>query len=365
MASSSSVICSVQGLVLPSSSAAAKDDLVISTFDGNAAALETMAGLSLSAVFVSVATSVSMSISSTISNHIDVVLTVSFISPSVPNAGTKNPIKVISLTGLYFHSFAGVDSAKCFHQNGPTFGAAALNSTATALLDPKTLVITFSGADSIASSGFSITCSISGFKNIPVPRISDLSVGLSTWDAQNLPLDTASRAAFPNIFAFSASNVTIALSSQIIQKTRVSMTLKFTVPFMNQAITTITVSGLPFSAPLQIEQPSAQCSVDSSGLVESKDPVPFNFTDALAELTMSFETGLPVGSGSYGVGALAVTCRISKLVNVQSALAATSSVSLLVFGNSLPLYFHSGSAFPAIFEQSLGFKRPRVSTSCF
>jgi hypothetical protein len=36
-----------------------------------------------------------------------------------------------------------------------------------------------------------------------------------------------------------------------------------------------------------------------------------------------------------------------------------------LFGNSLPLYFRSGIIFPALFGQSLGFKRPRVNLALF
>jgi hypothetical protein len=289
----------------------------------------------------------------------------SFISPSPPNANPKGPIKVISLTGVFFLSFAALENARCYHQNGLAVGVASLNSTSTDPLGPKTLLVRFSGTDSITSSGISVTCTVSGFRNLPSQRLTDITVGLSTWDALNLPLDTASLVAFPNVFAFSASNGTLALTSQIIQKSGVSLTLRFMVPFTNQPITLITLSGLQFSAPLQSEQPSAQCSVDNSAPIESGSPVP-NLPDALEDLKMSFPTpGLPVGSGPYGVGMLAVTCRISKLVNAPSASGATSSVSLAIFGNALPLYFQSGITFPALFGQSLGFKRPRVTLFLF
>jgi len=311
----------------------------------NGAALETMAGVSLPAIFASVATSVSLSLSSQISNDARVIATLSFISPSPPNANPKGPIKVISLTGVFFHSFAALENARCYHQNGLAVGVASLNSTSADPLGPKTLLVRFSGADSITSSGISVTCTVSGFRNLPSQRLTDITVGLSTWDALNLPVDTASLVAFPNIFAFSASNGTVALTSQIIQKSGVSLTLRFTVPFTNQPITSITLSGLQFSAPLQSEQPSAQCSVDNSAPIESGSPVP-NLPGALEVLEMSFPTpGLPVGSGSYGVGVLAVTCRISKLVNAPSVSGATSSVSLAIFGNALPLYFQSGITF--------------------
>ena len=241
-------------------------------------------------------------------------------------------------------------------------GVASLNSSSSGEPGRNTLTVALSGTDSISSSGSFISCSVSGLKNWATQRISDVSFGLSTWDALKLPLDTASRVAFPNIFAFSASNATVALSSQIVGKSSVSMTLKFMVPYTGQQITKITLSGLPFSALLQDVQPSAQCSVDNSAPIASNDPVTFNMTSALAELTMSFQNGgLPAGSGSYGLGMLAVTCKISKLFNVPSPSDATSSVSLAVFGNSLPVYFLSGIRFPALYGQSLGFRRPRVS----
>ena len=358
--SSSSVICTLRGLVLPSAPVTAKDDLVISTFDVNGAALETMAAVSIPAIFISVATAVSLSLTSVISNNDNVGLTFAFISP-FPNSGSKGLIKVISLSGVFFQSFAGT-TAKCFHQNGMAEGVASLNSSSSGEPGRNTLTVALSGTDSISSSGSFISCSVSGFKNWATQRISDVSFGLSTWDALKLPLDTASRVAFPNIFAFSASNATVALSSQIVGKSSVSMTFKFMVPYTGQQITKITLSGLPFSALLQYVQPSAQCSVDNSAPIASNDPVTFNMTSALAELTMSFQNGgLPAGSGSYGLGMLAVTCKISKLVNVPSPSDATSSVSLAVFGNSLPVYFLSGIRFPALFGQSLGFRRPRVS----
>jgi hypothetical protein len=301
-----------------------------------------------------------LSLTSVISNNDNVGLTFAFISP-FPNSGSKGPIKVISLSGVFFQSFAGT-TAKCFHQNGMAEGVASLNSSSSGEPGRNTLTIALSGTDSISSSGSFISCSVSGFKNWATQRISDVSFGLSTWDALKSPLDTATSVAFPNIFAFSASNATVALSSQIVGKSPVSMTLKFTVPYTGQQITKITLSGLPFSAPRQDMQPSAHCSVDNSAAIASIDPVTLNLTNALAELTMSFQNGgLPAGSGSYGVGMLPVTCKISKLVNAPSPSDVTSSVSLAVFGNSLPIYLLSGIRFPALYGQSLGFRKPRVS----
>jgi hypothetical protein len=360
--SSSDVICTLRGLILPSAPVAAKDDLVISTFDGNGAALETMAAVSIPGIFSSVATSVSLSLTSAISNNDNVGMTFAYISPT-PNSGSKGPIKVISLSGVFFQSFAG-SIAKCFHQNGMAEGVASLNSSSSGEPGRNTLTIALSGADSISPSGSFISCSVSGFKNWATQRISDLSVSLTTWDALRLPLDTASPVAFPNIFAFSASNATVALSSQIVGKSPVSMTFNFMVPFTGQRITAITLAGLSFSAPRQDMQPYAYCSLDSSAHISANDPVPLGLTSAVAQLTMSFPNGgLPAGSGSYGIGALAVTCRVSNLVNAPSPSDATSSVSLAVFGNWLPVYFLSGIRFPALFGQSLGFRRPRITLS--
>jgi hypothetical protein len=360
--SSSDVICTLRGLILPSAPVAAKDDLVISTFDVNGAALETMAAVSIPGIFSSVATSVSLSLTSAISNNDNVGMTFAFISPT-PISGSKGPIKVISLSGVFFQSFAG-STAKCFHQNGMAEGVARLNSSSLEEPDRNTLTIALSGTDSISSSGSFISCSVSGFKNWATQRISDLSVGLTTWGALSLPLDAASRVAFPNIFAFSATNATVALSAQVAGKSPVSMTLNFMVPYTGQRITAITLSGLLFSTPRQDMQPSAYCSLDTSAPISATDPVPLSLTSALAQLTMSFPNGgLPAGSGSYGVGDLSVTCKISNLVNAPSPSDATSSVSLAVFGNSLPIYFLSGIQFPALFGQSLGFRRPRITLS--
>ena len=166
------------------------------------------------------------------------------------------------------------------------------------------------------------------------------------------------------IFAFAASNVKIDLNSQIIEKSGVSMTLKFTAPFANQSITDIMMSGVSFGAPLSSSQPYALCSVDNFiTYTQSKHPLALNFSDVQARMTISLEAGLPIGSGPLGVGTLSVTCRIFNLVNSPLAERSTSSVSLFIFENNSPLYAQSGILFPALFVQSLGFKRPRVS--CF
>jgi hypothetical protein len=349
-AAQSDIICTVRGLVLPSFAQATKDNLVISTFDENSVAVETMAGVSLPSIFASVASSVSVTLSSVISNDVNVAMTLSFISPNPPvNSGPKGSIKVISLSGVFFQSFSEIQS-KCYHQNGEATGEATLNSS--------TLVIRLAGTDSIASGPQSVTCSVLGFRNIASQRRTDLSVRLSTWDNPNIPLDISSAVAFPNIYAFPAFNGSIALSSQIIEKSGVTMTLKFMVPFTNQAITSITLSGLPFSAPSSQTAPSALCQSVSS------NSVTLTVIGAASELTMKFGSGLPVGSGI-----LTLTCKISNLVNAPTALRARSTVSLFVFSgiesNSLPLYFLSSIMFPPIFEQSLGYQRPRVRLCSF
>jgi hypothetical protein len=349
-AAQSDIICTVRGLVLPALAQAAKDNLVVSTFDENSVAIETMAGVALPSIFSSVATSVSVTLSSVISNDADVAMTLSFISPNPPaNSGPKGSIKVISLSGVFFQTFLEIQS-KCYHQTGEATGEATLNSS--------TLVIRLAGTDSIASDPRPVTCLVSGFKNIASQRRTDLSVRLSTWDIANIPLDISSAVAFPNIYAFPAFNGSVALSSQIIKKSGVTMTLKFEVPFTTQAITSITLSGLPFSAPLQQTAPSALCqSVNSNS-------VTFTVIGAASELSMKFSSGLPVGSGI-----LTVTCKISNLVNAPTALRASSTVSLFVFSgiesNPLPLYFLRSIVFPPIFEQSLGYKRPRVRLCSF
>jgi len=353
-ASSSDVVCTVRGLTLPSSAVAAKDDLVVSTYSINGAALDTIAGVSVPPVFVSVATSVSVSLSSFISNDTKVAMTVSFVSPNpLANADQKNPIKVISLTGVFFSSLEGTETVKCTHQYGLAIGEASFYSSA---INPI-LVIKLYGTDSIASGASSVSCSVAGFRNVATQRTSSQSVGLSTWDASFLPVDTASNVAFPNIFAFRASNGSISLSSQIIAKSRVTMTFNFRVPYTNQQITSITLSGLLFSSPLQQQLTSADCYVDNPSLTITSDSVSIVVTGVTAELVMSFASGLPVGAGPV----LAVTCKILNLVNSPFAAVARSSVSIVVFGaNSAPLYTQSAIRFPAIFEQSLGFHRPRV-----
>ena len=362
-ASSSDVVCTVRGLILPSSAVAAKNDLVITTFDINRAALDTVASVSLPPVFASVAMSVFVSLSSVISNTTKVVLTVSFISPNpLTNTEPKNPIKVISLTGVFFDSFAATEPVKCFHQSGLATGDASFTSSA---INPIA-VIKLSGTDSIASSAFSVSCLVSGFRNVATQRVTTQSVGLSTWDASYVPVDTASNAVFPNIFAFTASNATVTLSSQIIAKSRVTMTFKFKVPFTNQPITSITLSGLPLSPPMQQHTTSADCYVDNPSSTITSDSVSVVVTGAAAELSMSFASGLPVGTGPVGIGTLSVICKILNLVNSPLAAGVRPVVSVSVFGaNSAPLYFQIAIRFPAIFEQSLGFNRPRVSVKLF
>ena len=145
------------------------------------------------------------------------------------------------------------------------------------------------------------------------------------------------------------------------------MTFKFIVPYTGQSITFISLSGLPFSPLLPQTTPSAFCSVNDLLPSINSNSVRFILTNALAELTMSFEApGLPVGSGPFGVGMLSVTCKVSNLVNAPVAADVRPIASAVVFGiNDAPLYFQSGFKFPALFVQSLGFKRPRVSCEMF
>ena len=118
--------------------------------------------------------------------------------------------------------------------------------------------------------------------------------------------------------------------------TRVTLTLRFNAPYINQPITSITVSGLLFAASLQQQPPAADCSVSSPTSFPA-DSVTF---DAVAkQLRMSF-AGLP--SGTAGLQ-LAVTCRITNFVNAPASSSATFSVSIVAFGDdSAPLYTQSG-----------------------
>jgi hypothetical protein len=201
---------------------------------------------------------------------------------------------------------------------------------------------------------------IKGFTNSASQRIASFSVGFSSWDAKTLPIDTASNVLFPNIFAYSATNVSVGLSSQVVSKTRVTLTVNFHAPYAGQPVTFITISGLSFASSSQQFPLDAVCYVDSSVNKISADSVTFDWV--ASELTMSFVLaptgGLPLGSfGSL----LAVTCSIKNLINVPAAISARSVVSIVVFGaNFAPLYIQSAVKFPAIHEESLGLKRPRV-----
>jgi hypothetical protein len=354
-AEKANVVCTVLGLILPSSAVASKKNLVISTFSVDNAAVDTMSGISLPAIFASIAPSVSVSLSSLISNDTGVIMTLAFTSPIPPiNTEFKGRIKLIMLYGVFFYDLSTTQPFNCDHQNGNAIGIASIDFSS---IDPV-VVMRFSGTDSIASGPYPITCVVSGFRNWESPRKSSLTVGLTTWDAFNKPLDTASPVAFPNIFAYSASNSIISLSSQIIKKSPVSMTIGFIVPVTNQPIKSITLSGLPA---LQQRSISAQCSVSPWQPLES-DFVLLNSTVDAVDLKMSFAYGLPVTSGIAGIKTLEVTCSISSLINPPLAFGSSNLVSVHIFGaDSFPLYFQSAIKFPAIFEQSLGINRPRVS----
>jgi len=184
---------------------------------------------------------------------------------------------------------------------------------------------------------------------------------MSTWDAANAPIDNSPKVAFPNIFAFAALNASLTLSSQVVSKSRITLTLKFNAPYTGQPITSITVSGLSFAASLQQLPPAADCYVNSPTNSVSASSVAF---EAVAsEFRMAFITGQPAGLPSGTAGSLlAVTCRITNCVNAPAAIGARSTVPIVAFGaNSAPLYIQSAIKFPAIFEQSLGLNRPRVS----
>jgi hypothetical protein len=221
----------------------------------------------------------------------------------------------------------------------------------------SSIVMTVSGSYAISAAN-SVTVTVAGF------TMGNRTVGGDvTLQTSNDRLRSVAKASGA-IFAFAASNVEIDLNSQIIQKSGVSMVLKFTAPFANQSITDITMSGLSFGAPLSSSQPSALCSVDNFvTFSQSKHPLELNVSGVQARMGISLEVGLPIGSGPFGVGTLSITCRIWNLVNSPLAGGSTPSVSLFIFENDSPLYAQSGIVFPALFVQSLGSNRPRVS--CF
>jgi hypothetical protein len=352
----SSIVCSIKGLILPSNAEAGKDDIVISSFGANGAAVDTLAGVALPAIFAAEATDVRVSLSSYVSGSENVVMTLSFVSPNTPLL-PKGTIKTVSITGVFFSNFSASDDVTCQHQFGVASGYATFVYSAYNPL----LVIKTTGTDVISSGTFPITCIVSGFTNSLSKRASSLSFGLTTWDVMNTPIDIATNDIFPDIFAFFASNGSIGLSSQVVSKLPVMLTINFNAPYTGLSIGYITVSGIFFAASLQHLPPAAECYVDSpSQRVQARFVV---FISAKSELALTFVSsqlsGLPTGAaGSY----LAVTCTITNLVNVPDALTARSTVSIASFGiDAAPLYLQSAITFPVIVEQSLGFNRPRVS----
>jgi hypothetical protein len=354
--SRTAVVCSVKGLILPSDAQSERNDLVISSFGTNGAAVDTLADVSLPAIFAAEAKNVEISLSSYVSGVQNVVMTLSFVSPHTSSL-PKGLIKTISVTGLFFDNFSSSDDVSCRHQYGMASGYATF---VPVVFDPF-LVITLAGTAGISSGPVPIICTVIGFTNSPSQRISSLSIGLTSWDAMKVPIDTATNIRFPNIFAFGASNGAILLSSQVVSKINVHLTLNFSAPYTGQSIRYITVSGVFFSPSLPDLSPTAQCYVDASSKAVQADSVVFK--SAASELSLTFvsgqSTGLPVGTvGSF----LAVTCKVTNLVNVPDTLTARSTVSFAVFGtNGAPLYVQSAIRFPNIVNQSLGLNRPRVS----
>jgi hypothetical protein len=355
--SSSAIVCTIKGLILPTYVADARSDLVISSFEANGAPVDTLAGVSLPAIFAGEASAVKVSLSSVIRGSSNVTMTLSFISPNPSQSSyLKGSIRTISVTGLFFSSYVPSDEVRCVQHSEMALGSAAFFYSTT---DPF-LVIRLSGNVALSSGPFPISCTIKGFTNSASQRIASFSVGFSSWDLKTLPIDIASNILFPNIFAYSATNVSVGLSSQVVSKTRVTMTVNFNAPYAGQPATFITISGLSFASSSQQFPLEAVCYVDSS-VNRISDSVTFD--SVASELTMSFifapTGGLPLGSSG---SLLAVTCSIKNLINAPAAISARSAVSIAVFGaNFSPLYIQSAVKFPAIHEESLGLKRPRVS----
>jgi hypothetical protein len=305
-------------------------------------------------LFFGPALDVSLFVSSHVSGHSGVVVSVSFRSPiTSPDGFSKGHIKTISITGVFFASFSAVDEVRCEHQ-GLAVGTATFVHSFT---DP-TVVITLSSSSTIPPGASSIACVIRGFTNVATQRASSLSVGLTTWDPLNKPLDVASNVAFPNIFAFSASNGSVALSSQLVAKSGVVTTLSFNAPYTGQSIRSITASGLRFSASPQL---SADCYVNLLANVVDANSVVY---DAVAaEVRLTFISAL--SSGNAG-SLLAIVCRIRNFVNSPDPVTSSNTVTFSAFGaNAAPLYIHTAVIFPSVIEQSLGSNRPRVhATLC-
>jgi len=149
-----------------------------------------------------------------------------------------------------------------------------------------------------------------GFQNVLSQRASDFAVGLSLWDESNVPIDIASNIAFPNIFAFAAANLITTLSTQIVAKSRVTMTLQFNAPYCGQRKTSITVSGVPFAVAAGQQPIAAQCYVtyvNSPSNSVTADSVVFDLISA--QLRIAFISGQPAGllAGS-AVAMLNVAC---------------------------------------------------------
>ena len=141
------------------------------------------------------------------------------------------------------------------------------------------------------------------------------------------------------------------------------MTLQFNAPYCGQPITSLTVSGLLFAPSVLQQQPTAQCDVNFANSPTRSTIADSVIFDAIsAQLRISFISGQPAGLHTGSASSLlAITCKISNLVNVPTSAVERSTVSLVAFGsNDAPLYIQTAIKFPAIFVQSLGLNRPRV-----
>jgi hypothetical protein len=138
----------------------------------------------------------------------------------------------------------------------------------------------------------------------------------------------------------------------VISKAGVLLILNFKVPFINQKITTISLSGVTFSS----SNPSAECTLNDQSYIALA--ISFNAAVSTIEIVSSLQLESQFVQQD---GLIPLTCRISNLVNVPSVRSARSDVSLAIFGDAdAPLYTQSGINFPATFDQGLGLNRPRV-----
>ena len=120
----------------------------------------------------------------------------------------------------------------------------------------------------------------------------------------------------------------------------------FVKSFVN--ITAVTVAGFQFSkSSLPVVASCSNHISDAS----------FNASNEKLVLLFSSLQLLPSGSDSV----MAMTCRIDNLVNKAVAISSNQILSVEMFGvNNIPLFVQTSITFPAIFDQSLGWKQPQV-----